>query len=182
MRTAAREQVESVGASFVDLDLDTSDQEDAGGYAKALADDQAARQVEALAQILPEYHAVISTALIPGRPAPVLITARGLEGMAHGSVVVDLAASNGGNVEASRPDETVTASGVTVLGPTNLAAEMPTHASEMYGRTVAAFLLEFLDDEGALHLDPEDDIVAGAVVARGGEIVHPRLVSQPTTA
>lgn len=182
VRAAAREQVESVGASFVELDLDTGDKEDAGGYAKALAEDEAARQVEALAQILPDYHVVISTALIPGRAAPVLITARGLEGMRPGSVIVDLAAANGGNVEATRPDEEVVASGVTVLGPTNLAGEMPTHASEMYGRTVAAFLLEFLDDEGTLHLDPEDDIVAGSVVARGGEIVHPRVLSQFSTA
>ena len=177
VRAAAREQVESVGASFIELDLDTGDQEDAGGYAKALGEDQQARQVAALAKVLPEYHAVITTALIPGRRAPVLITDSGLAGMRPGSVIVDLAASNGGNVTAASPDEEVVAHGVTVLGPTNLASEMPTHASEMYGRTVAAFLLEFLDEEGALHLDPEDEIVAGAVVARGGEIVHPRVLS-----
>ena len=182
MRAAAREQVESVGASFVELDLDTGDKEDAGGYAKALAEDEAARQVEALARVLPDYHVVISTALIPGRAAPVLITARGVAGMRPGSVIVDLAAANGGNTEVTRADEEVVASGVTVLGPTNLAAEMPTHASEMYGRTVAAFLLEFLDDEGALHLDPEDEIVAGAVVARGGEIVHPRVLASLAAA
>ena len=175
VRAAAREQVESVGARFVELDLETADQEDAGGYAKALARDQAARQVEALAAVLPEYHAVITTALIPGRRAPVLVTASGLAGMRPGSVVVDLAAANGGNVEATRADQEVVTSGVTVLGPTNLAAEMPTHASEMYGRTVAAFLLEFLDDDGDLHLDPDDEIVAGAVVARDGEVVHPRV-------
>ncbi|OZC01964.1 NAD(P) transhydrogenase subunit alpha [Rubricoccus marinus] len=177
VRAAAREQVESVGASFVELDMETADQEDAGGYAKALAEDEAARQVEALAKVLPDYHVVITTALIPGRAAPVLITARGVAGMRPGSVIVDLAAANGGNVEATRADEEIVASGVTVLGPTNLAAEMPTHASEMYGRTVAAFLLEFLDDEGTLNLDPEDEIVAGAVVARDGEIVHPRVLA-----
>ena len=177
VRDAAREQVESVGAEFVHLDLASGDQEDARGYAKALAEDQAARQVDALARVLPEYHVVITTALVPGRAAPVLITARGLAGMRPGSVVVDLAASNGGNVEPSRPDETVVASGVTVLGPTNLPAALPTHASEMYGRTVAALLLEFLDDEGALHLDPDDEIVAGAVVVRGGEVVHPRVLA-----
>ncbi|HIG74485.1 MAG TPA: Re/Si-specific NAD(P)(+) transhydrogenase subunit alpha [Bacteroidetes bacterium] len=183
VREAAREQVESVGASFVELDLDAGDQEDAGGYAKALAADQQARQVAALAKVLPEYNAVITTALIPGRAAPQLITADGLAGMMPGSVIVDLAAANGGNVDASRPDEPVVSHGVTVLGPTNLPAEMPTHASEMYGRTVAAFLLEFLDDDGALHLDPDDEIVAGAVVARGGEIVHPRVLAalEPAT-
>lgn len=183
VREAAREQVESVGASFVELDLGAGDQEDAGGYAKALAADEQARQIAALARVLPEYNAVITTALIPGRAAPQLITADGLAGMMPGSVVVDLAAANGGNVDASRPDEPVVSHGVTVLGPTNLPAEMPTHASEMYGRTVAAFLLEFLDDDGALYLDPDDEIVAGAVVARGGEIVHPRVLAalEPAT-
>ncbi|MEM6326889.1 MAG: NAD(P)(+) transhydrogenase (Re/Si-specific) subunit alpha, partial [Bacteroidota bacterium] len=108
---------------------------------------------------------------------PVLITEAGLAGMRDGSVVVDLAAANGGNVTASVADQAVISHGVTVLGPTRLPSEMPAHASEMYGRTVAAFLLEFLTDEGALVLDPEDEIVAGAVVARGGEIVHPRVLS-----
>ncbi|MEM1057204.1 MAG: NAD(P) transhydrogenase subunit alpha [Bacteroidota bacterium] len=177
VREAARDQVQSVGAEFVTLDLETGDQEDAGGYAKALAEDQQTQQVAALARVLPEYHVVITTALIPGRAAPVLITEAGLAAMRDGSVIVDLAAANGGNVTASRPDEPVVSHGVTVLGPTNLPAEMPTHASEMYGRTVAAFLLEFLSDEGVLVLDPEDEIVAGAVVARGGEIVHPRVLA-----
>jgi len=175
VRAAAREQVESVGATFVELELETADAEDARGYAKALTEDDQARQVEALAAHVAEHDVVISTALIPGRAAPQLITARGVEGMRPGSVIIDLAAANGGNCQVTKPDETVTHAGVTVLGPTNLPSTMPLHASEMYGRTVAAFIQEFLTDEGELVLDPEDDIVQSAVLTRDGAIVNDRV-------
>ena len=175
VRAAAREQVESVGATFVELDLETADAEDARGYAKALTEDDQARQVAALASHVAEHDVVISTALIPGRAAPRLITVQGVEGMRPGSVIVDLAAANGGNCEVTRADEPVTHAGVRVLGPTNLPASMPLHASEMYGRTVAAFIQEFLTDDGELVLDPEDDIVQSAVLTRGGTIVNDRV-------
>ena len=175
VRAAAREQVESVGAAFVELDLETADAEDARGYARALAADEQARQVEALAAHVAEADVVISTALIPGRAAPVLITEAGVEGMAPGSVIVDLAASNGGNCAVARPDEEVTHAGVTVLGPTNLAAGMPRHASEMYGRTVTALVQEFLTEEGTFGLDLEDEILASAVVTHGGAVVNERV-------
>ena len=175
VRAAAREQVESVGASFVELAIETADAEDARGYARALAADDQARQVEALASHVAEHDVVVSTALIPGRPAPRLITQRGVEGMRPGSVIVDLAAQGGGNCEVARADEAVVHAGVTVLGPTNLPSSMPLHASEMYGRTVAAFVQEFLTDAGDLALDPEDDIVAAAVVTRGGAVVNERV-------
>ena len=174
IRPAAREQVESVGAKFVELELDTSDAEDKGGYAKALAEDQAARQVELLARHVAKADVVISTALIPGRAAPVLITQEGVEGMQPGSVVVDLAAANGGNCAVTQPDERVLHGDVQVVGPTNLPATMPLHASQMYARTLSALVLEFTD-EGAFALDFDDEIAQGACVAHGGEVVHERV-------
>lgn len=176
VRAAAREQVESVGARFVELELDTSDAEDKGGYAKALAEDQQARQVELLAKHVAKADVVISTALIPGRPAPVLITERGVEGMQSGAVIVDLAAANGGNCALTRPDERVVHAGVQILGPTNLPASMPLHASQMYARTVAALLTEFTAD-GAFSPDFDDEIVQGACVTHGGDVVHERVRS-----
>ena len=174
VRAAAREQVESVGARFVELALDTRDAEDRGGYAKALAEDEQARQVELLAQYVAKADVVISTALIPGRPAPVLITERGVEGMPSGSLILDLAAANGGNCTLTRADERVVHRGVQILGPTNLAATMPLHASQMYARTVTALLTEFTAD-GAFAPDFDDEIVRGACVTHGGEVVHERV-------
>ena len=175
VRTAAREQVESVGATFVELDLGAGDAEDARGYAKALTDDQQARQREQLAALVADYDVVVTTALIPGRPAPLLVTDAGVAAMAPGSVVVDLAAPNGGNCAATVPGETAVVGGVSILGPLDLASDMPFHASEMYGRTVAALVTEFLDDDGVFAVDLEDEILAGAVVAHGGAVVHPRV-------
>ncbi len=176
IRPAAREQVESVGAKFVELDLDTADAEDKGGYAKALAKDQQARQVELLARHIAKADVVISTALIPGRAAPVLITESGVEGMSSGSVVIDLAAANGGNCAVTKPDERIVHNGVQILGPTNLPASMPLHASQMYARTLAALVTEFTD-EGAFTPNFDDEIVQGACVAHGGEVVHERVKS-----
>ncbi|MEM1042784.1 MAG: Re/Si-specific NAD(P)(+) transhydrogenase subunit alpha [Bacteroidota bacterium] len=174
VRPAAREQVESVGATFVELDLDTGDAEDRGGYAKALAEDQQAQQVERLARYVAKADIVISTALIPGRPAPVLITEAGVEGMQPGSVIVDLAAPNGGNCAATQPDERVVHAGVHVLGPMNLPASMPLHASQMYARTLAALVTEFTED-GAFAPDFDDEIAQGACVTRDGAVVHERV-------
>lgn len=173
VRAAAREQVESVGAQFVDLGLESAEGE--GGYARALTDDEAAAQTRALEAHVATAQVLITTALVPGRPAPRLVTAAGVEAMIPGSVVVDLAASGGGNVEGTQPGETVTtAGGVTILGPLDLAAEMPVHASAMFARTVAALAATFVRD-GRLRVDLTDDIHAGAVVAHEGAVVHPRV-------
>ena len=177
VRAAAREQVESVGADFVELDLGAGDAEDAGGYAKALTEDQLVRQRAQLADLVASVDVVITTALIPGRPAPLLLTEDAVAAMPPGSVIVDLAAPNGGNCAATVPGETTEVSGVSILAPLDLAAEMPLHASDMYGRTVAALVLDFLTDDGAFRVDLEDEILAGAVVTHGGAVVHPRVLS-----
>ncbi len=174
VRPAVKEQVESLGASFVDLPLDTAESEDAGGYAKAQDETFYARQREMMGRVVAGSDVVITTALIPGRPAPVLVTDEMVAGMTPGSVVVDLAAERGGNVEPSRPDEVVTAHGVTVLGPTNLPSTVPYHASQMYARNVSALLLHLVRD-GAMALDPDDEITTGTLVSRDGEVVHPRV-------
>ena len=174
VRPAVKEQVESLGASFVDLPLDTAGSEDAGGYAKAQDEAFYARQREMMGRVVAGSDVVITTALIPGRPAPVLVTDGMVAGMTAGSVIVDLAAERGGNVEPSRPDEVVTAHGVTVLGPTNLPSTVPYHASQMYARNVSALLLHLVRD-GAVALDLDDEITTGTLVSRDGEVVHPRV-------
>jgi H+-translocating NAD(P) transhydrogenase subunit alpha len=176
VRPAAREQVESLGARFVELELATEDAEDARGYAKALAEDEQARQVTLLSDHVAKADIVISTALIPGRPAPTLITEEGVEKMQAGSVIVDLAAANGGNCTLSRADERVVHSGVQILGPTNLPAEMPLHASQMVARTYLALILAFTKD-GEFVPDQEDEIIRESCVTRGGEVVNERVAS-----
>lgn len=176
VRAAAREQVESLGARFVELELDPGDAEDERGYAKALAEDEQARQVRLLAEHVGKADAVITTALIPGRPAPTLITEEGVEKMSAGSVIIDLAAANGGNCTLTRADERVAHGGVQILGPTNLPAEMPLHASQMVARTYLALLLAFTK-EGHFEPDESDEIIAGACVTRAGEVVNERVVS-----
>lgn len=173
VREAAREQVESVGATFVELSS-AADAETAGGYARALTADEQAAQAAALAATIAGYDVVIATALVPGRAAPTLVTEAALAAMAPGSVVVDLAAPNGGNCVATVPGETVVHGGVTILAPLDLAAGMPLHASDMYGRTVAALVADLVKD-GALVLDLSDEILAGAVVTHGGAVVNPRV-------
>ena len=174
VRPSVKEQVESLGATFVDLPLDTDGSEDMGGYAKAQNEAFYTRQREMMARVVAGSDVVITTALIPGRPAPVLVTDAMVAGMTPGAVVVDLAAERGGNVEPSRPDETVVAHGVTVLGPTNLPATVPFHASQMYAKNVSTLLLHLVDN-GALQVDLEDEITQGTLVSRDGEVVHPRI-------
>ena len=174
VRPAVQEQVESLGATFVDLPLDTNTSEDTGGYAKAQNETFYARQREMMSRVVAASDVVITTALIPGRPAPVLITDEMVAGMSPGAVVVDLAAERGGNVEPSRPDETVVAHGVTILGPTNLPATVPYHASQMYAKNLSALLLHLVTD-GKLQLDLSDEITQGTLVSHGGDVVHPRV-------
>jgi len=163
VRPVVKEQVESLGATF--LDLGVRGEETAGGYATELTPEQQAQQQAALEARLPDYDVVITTAAIPGRPAPKLIPATAVRAMRPGSVIVDLAAETGGNCELTRPGEEIAENGVTIVGFTNLPSTMPTHASQLYARNVAA-LLTHLAPEGELKLDFEDEITKGACVTR----------------
>jgi len=171
VREAVREQVESLGARFLQLEVE-ADAEGAGGYAKELADEQQRRQQEAMANAIARFDVVITTALVPGRRAPVLVTAAAVEQMKPGSVVVDLAAPAGGNCELTEPGEAVERHGVKILGPLDLAAEMPDHASQLYARNVQSLLELMVSKEGELELNWDDEVLAGACVTRDGEIVH----------
>jgi H+-translocating NAD(P) transhydrogenase subunit alpha len=167
VRPVVREQVESLGASF--LDLGVVGEESEAGYARELTPEELHRQQEALEQRIPEFDAVITTALVPGRPAPKLIPASAVAAMRPGSVIVDLAAETGGNCELTEPGEEVVREGVTIVGFTNVPSTMPAHASQLYSRNVTA-LLTHLAPEGELKLDFEDEITAGACVTRGAEV------------
>jgi H+-translocating NAD(P) transhydrogenase subunit alpha len=163
VRPVVREQVESLGASFLDLGI--VGEETAGGYARELTEDEQRRQQAALEERIPDYDAVITTALVPGRAAPRLIPASAVAKMRPGSVIIDLAAEAGGNCELTQPGEIVERDGVTVVGLTNLPSTMPFHASQLYARNVSS-LLQHLAPEGELALDWDDEITAGACVTR----------------
>ena len=165
VRPVVREQVESLGAGFLDLGIVGEETE--GGYARELTEDEQRRQQEELEKRIPEFDAVITTAAIPGRPAPRLIPATAVQAMRAGSVIVDVAAESGGNCELTRPGEEVVAEGVTIVGLTNLPSTMPYDASRLYSRNVTE-LLQHLAPEGELKLDDDDEIVAGARVTREG--------------
>jgi NAD(P) transhydrogenase subunit alpha len=167
VRPVVREQVESLGATFLDLGI--SGEETEGGYARELTPEQQAEQQRALEERLPEYDAVITTALIPGRPAPTLIPATAVSAMRLGSVIVDLAAEAGGNCELTVPGEEVVREGVTIVGATDLPSTMANHASQLYARNVSA-LLQHLAPDGELSLDWSDEITAGACVTRREEV------------
>jgi len=174
VRPAVKEQVESLGAKFVELPLEAADAEDKGGYARAQDDEFYRRQRELMARVVAGSDVVITTAAVPGRQAPVLVTREMVAGMRLGSVIVDLASERGGNCELTRAGETVVESGVTILGPVNLPGAIPYHASQLYARNVSAFLL-YLVKDGAIPLDSDDPIVKETLITRGGEVVHPRL-------
>ena len=174
VRPAVKEQVQSLGAKFVELPLETAGAEDAAGYARAQDEAFYRRQRELMARVVAESDVVITTAVVPGKKAPVLITAEMVRGMAPGSVIVDLAAERGGNCELTRPDETVVEHGVTIIGPVNLASTVPYHASQMYARNLTAFFLH-LAKSGAIELNLEDEITRETLLTRGGEVVHPRV-------
>ena len=171
VRAAVKEQVESLGANFLELDIG-ADAQAAGGYARALSDEEQRRQQEALDRALAGFDAVITTALIPGRPAPKLITEAGLRNMRPGAVIVDLAGEAGGNTELTVPGETVTVGDVVIASPLNLPSAMAEHASYLYSRNVAALLDLLTSDDGKLEPDYDDEIVAGACVTRDGVILH----------
>jgi H+-translocating NAD(P) transhydrogenase subunit alpha len=183
VRPAVKEQVQSLGAKFVELPLESADAEDKGGYAKAQDESFYKRQREMMIKVVANSDVVITTALIPGKRAPILITTEMVEAMASGSVVVDLAAERGGNCELTRPDETVVHKGVTIIGPSNLPALVPYHASQMYSKNITTFLLHLLGKDGAtqasLPINTDDEITRETLLTRGGDVVHARVKELP---
>ncbi|MDA0947270.1 MAG: Re/Si-specific NAD(P)(+) transhydrogenase subunit alpha [Planctomycetota bacterium] len=174
IRSDTKEQVESLGARFVEFDLGVGDQQDSGGYAKELSEEQKALQARLMAEVIQAADAVITTAQVPGRRAPRLITEEVVEGMKPGAVVVDMAADSGGNCAYSKPGEEVVVNGVTILGPSNLPASVGSTTSQLFAQNLVA-LLGLIVQEGALTIDLEDEILAGAVVCKDGTIVQPRV-------
>jgi NAD(P) transhydrogenase subunit alpha len=174
VRPAVKEQVESVGAKFVMLDVDAQASEDKGGYAKAMDESFYRRQRELLTDTLREQDVVITTAAVPGRKSPILITAEMVGAMPPGSVIVDIAAERGGNCELTRPGETVVHNGVTILGPLNLPSLVSHHASQMLSSNIAA-VAKLLVRDGQVGLDLEDQIIREALVTHEGKVVHPKV-------
>ena len=172
MRSAVKEQIESLGARFLELDMGLEDAEAAGGYARQLTDEEQQRQRELLAEEIGKMDAVISTAAVPGRRAPLLVTEQAVKNMSPGSVIVDLAAETGGNCELTEPGETVVKHDVTITGPLNLPSSMPDHASQLYAKNVQNMVELMVSEEGKLELDFEDEVIAGACITRDGQIVH----------
>jgi NAD(P) transhydrogenase subunit alpha len=170
-RPVVKEQVESLGAKFAELGLETKDAQDKGGYAKAQSEEFYKRQQEMMGKFVAAADVVIPTALVPGKRAPVLITEEMVAGMRPGSVIVDLAAEQGGNCALTVPGEEVERHGVTIIGPLNVPSSMPFHASQMYARTVMSFLLHLVKG-GQIQMDLADELTRGPLVTHQGEIVH----------
>ena len=168
VRPIVKEQVESLGAKFLEFDLGVKDAQDTGGYAKELSEEAKRKQQLMLSEKTKEFDVVITTALIPGKPAPRLITKETVAGMKPGSVIVDLAAETGGNCELTEPDKEVVKNGVTIIGPTNLPSTVPVHASQLYARNVVE-LIKLIVKDGKLNLDFNDDIIKGACVTHDGQ-------------
>jgi len=171
VRAAVKEQVESLGAKFLEFDLG-GDLEGTGGYAKELTAEQQARQQELMAEAIGKVDVVITTAAVPGRRAPILVTEEAVKKMKPGSVIIDLAGESGGNCELSEPGETVLRHDVKIMAPLNVPSTMAEHASQLYARNIEALLGLMLTDDGQLNLDYDDEVIAGACITRGGEIVH----------
>jgi len=171
VRPAVKEQVQSVGAQFLELELETKESEGSGGYAQAMDEAFYEKQREMMVRVVAENDVVITTAAIPGKRAPILVTEEMVKGMKPGSIVIDLAAERGGNCELTEPGKTVVKHGVSIIGELNLPSTVPHHASQMYSNNVVNFLKLMIKD-GQLNTEVEDDIVQGATVVRNGEIVH----------
>jgi NAD(P) transhydrogenase subunit alpha len=174
VRPAAKEQVHSLGARFVELPLEAQEAQDARGYARAQDEAFYAKQRELLGRTVAESDAVITTAVVPGKKAPVLVTAEMIKAMAPGSVVLDLAAERGGNCELTRPGETVVEYGITLIGPVNLASGVPHHASQMYARNLVSFLTNLVK-EGRVGAPETDEIIRETLLTEGGEVVNARV-------
>jgi len=171
VRAAVKEQIESLGAKFLEFDLG-GDLEGAGGYAKELTPEQQARQQELMAEAIGKVDVVITTAAVPGRRAPILVTEQAVKLMKPGSVIVDLAGETGGNCELSEPGASIIRHDVKILAPLNVPSTMAEHASQLYARNIHSLLGLMIDEAGELSLDFEDEVIAGACITRGGEIVH----------
>ncbi len=174
VRPAVKEQVQSLGAKFVELDLETGSTEAAGGYAKAMGEEFYKKQRELLGKVIADSDVVVCTALIPGQKAPTLVTREMVSLMKPGSVIVDMAAERGGNCEATTCGETTIVDGVTILGPTNLPTEVATHTSQLYARNIATFLTHLVK-LGLPDVALDDEICRDTLVARGGQLVHPKV-------
>ncbi len=174
IRPAVKEQVESLGARFVELDIDTGNAEGAGGYAQAMDEDYYRRQRELMADVVAENDVVITTAAVPGRAAPILVTAEAARRMQPGSVIIDLAAETGGNCELTVVGETIVENGVSIVGPHDLAATIPGDASSMYSRNISAFLQALIKD-GEFNIDLEDEALRESLLTHNGEVVHQRV-------
>jgi len=170
VRAVVKEQIQSLGGKFIELDLDTKQAEGTGGYAAAQSEDFLKRQQELLGKVVAEQDVVITTALIPGKPAPTLVTAAMARGMQPGSVIVDLAAERGGNCELTKPGETVVDNGITILGPANLPSDIPHHASQMFAKNITTFLGNMWKD-GQFNFDLNDEITRGTIIAKDGEAI-----------
>ncbi len=174
IRPAVKEQVESLGAKFVEMELEAGNAEDKGGYAKAMGEEFYRKQRELMAKVIKESDVVITTAAVPGKKAPILITADMVKAMSPGSVIVDLAAERGGNCELTKPGETVEVNGVYIIGTDNLPSSVPFHASQMYARNITTFLLHLVKD-GKLVINTEDEITSGTLITHNGQIVNPQV-------
>jgi len=174
IRSVVKEQVESLGGRFVELEVETSDAQDKGGYAKEQTEDTQTKIRDLLTKHVAKSDAVITTALIPGKTAPVLVTTEMVEAMSPGAVVVDLAAEQGGNCELSTAGRTIVHKGVSIAGPRNLPAQMPVHASDMYSKNISTYLLHLVN-EGELNLDLEDELVTGPMVTHEGKTTDESL-------
>ena len=174
VRPAVKEQVESLGAKFVEMELETTGAEDKGGYAKEMGEEFIRKQRELMTKVVAENDIVITTAAIPGKKSPILVTEEMVKGMQPGSVIVDLAAERGGNCELTKAGETVVYNNVKIIGPINLPAMVAFHASQMYARNVTTFLQNMVKD-GEINLNMEDEIISDTMVTRDGDVVNPRV-------
>jgi NAD(P) transhydrogenase subunit alpha len=174
VRPAVKEQVQSLGAKFVEMALDSNKAEGTGGYAQQMDEEFYRRQRELMARVVADSDVVITTAAIPGKKSPILVTADMVGKMAPGSVIVDLAAERGGNCELTKSGETVVSGGVTILGPLDLPAEIPQHASQMYAKNISTFLLNLVKDK-QVQINLEDEIIRDTLITRDGQVVNPRV-------
>jgi NAD(P) transhydrogenase subunit alpha len=174
VRSAVKEQIESLGAKFVNIDIGAAG-EGQGGYARAPTDEEIRSQREQMAKVIKEQDVVITTAAVPGRKAPILVTREMALGMNPGSVIVDIAAERGGNCELTRAGETVLVNGISIVGAVNLPATVPGHASQMYARNIVTLLKNMLTKQGELNIDTTDEITRESLVVRDGEVVNPRV-------
>jgi H+-translocating NAD(P) transhydrogenase subunit alpha len=174
VRPAVKEQVQSLGAKFVEMQLETNSAETKGGYAQQMDDEFYRRQRELMARVVAQSDVVVTTAAVPGKKSPILVTAEMVASMALGSVIVDLAAERGGNCELTKAGQTTVVHGVTILGPLDLPAEVPQHASQMYAKNISTFLLNLVKDK-QVQINMDDEIIRDTLIARDGQVVNPRI-------